>query len=79
VPEIEARPFNSKPGTLLTDLLQNHKKAYEVFYSSFYRFWPLSLMAEPSMRTTEGGKRKEAVKFSPFPPLSSLPLLPANF
>jgi hypothetical protein len=51
-------------------------------YSRLNRFWPLTLMAEPGKRTTEGRKegrkRKETTKFASFPSYPSLPSLPAN-
>jgi hypothetical protein len=52
--------------------------AFKLLYSNLHRFWPLILVEESSMRTTEGRKggrkRREAVEFVPFPFLLSLPV-----
>jgi hypothetical protein len=45
-------------------------------YSRLNRFWPLTLMAEPGKRTTEGRKEEEGdnyVCLFPFLPFSSIP------
>jgi hypothetical protein len=66
------------PGVLI-DLTRPGRNDW---YSSLNRFWPLTSVAEPSMRTIEWRKREGQLNLPlslPFLPVTSLPTLSANF